>query len=124
MRRLAVIAITGAVLAVAPATAQAASSYCSPTGDYCHGAVKRNGVLRLQLDTFSFRGRVTACVERPSGRESCKRFLLRPRKNGILGFSARWSAHFPHGGNGVYRVRFRLGEATLGPRVTFRIGRR
>ena len=122
-RRLlaATLAVTAAA-AVAPASAGAASSYGSPTGDYCHSAQKRGGVVRLALETFSFRGRVRVCVTAPGGETSCKRFRLREREAGTYGFRVRWSRHFPDEGAGTYRVAFRYGGSRVGPRDTFRRG--
>ena len=105
--------------AVAPAPAEA-TSYCSPTGDYCHSAGKRDGVVRLTLDTFAFRGRVRVCVRGPEDRTTCRRFRLRLSKHGLYGFDVRWSAHFPDQGAGTYRVRFRYAGSSLGPADTFR----
>ena len=113
------VACAAVVAAPAPAAAAAASSYCSPTGDYCHAAVNRGGVVRIMFDTLAFRGRVRVCVTDPSGDRSCKRLRLRSR-NGGFGFTVRWSRHFPNGGPGRYRVRFHGGGAQLGPADTFR----
>ena len=110
-------ALVAAALAPAPA---AASSYCSPTGDYCHSAGERDGVVRITLDTFSFRGRVRVCVTGPEDRTTCRRFRLRAGKHGVYGFSVRWSTHFPDQGAGTYRVRFRYAGTSLGPADTFR----
>ena len=114
-------AVASAALAAAPApaAAAAASSYCSPTGDFCHQAVNRAGVVRIMFDTLAFRGRVRVCVTTPAGERSCKRFRLRSR-NGGFGFTVRWSRHFPNGGRGRYRVRFHRGGTQLGPADTFR----
>lgn len=111
--------IAGALL---PSAAVAASGYCSPSGDYCHSAKKRAGVIRLSLGTFSFRGRAGVCVTGPEDRRTCRSFRLRQRTGGVYGFDIRWSAHFPDQGRGTYRVRFRYSGATLGPRDTFRRG--
>lgn len=117
---LAVGVLGGASFAGVVGDASASSSYCSPTGDYCHSAVKRDGVVRIMLHTFSFRGRVRVCVTDPDRERSCKRFRLRARRDGIFGFRVRWSRHFPNGGRGTYRVRFRYGGSQLGPADRFR----
>lgn len=122
MRTSAAVIATGiawAAVAAAPAPAVAASPYCSPTGDLCHQAVNRGGVVRIMFDTLAFRGRVRVCVTDPSGDRACNRFRLRSR-NGGFGFTVRWSRHFPNGGRGRYRVRFYRGGAQLGPADTFR----
>jgi len=106
-----------ALLTAAPA-ASAASAYCSQTGDFCYSAKKRAGVVRLAFATFSFTGRVKACVTAPTGSKTCRSFLLRSRR-GVHSFDVRWSAHFPNAGAGTYRVRFRNFGNVLGPAVTF-----
>ena len=121
LRRL-VLPLALAALAV-PATAQAASSYCSPSGDVCYSAVKRAGVVRLALGTFSFRGTVDVCVTPPGSARTCKPFRLRERR-GISAIDARWSAHFPRRGAGTYRVTFasrQAGGVAFTPAVTFRL---
>jgi hypothetical protein len=118
-----VVAATAAAAAAgtAPSGAAAASSYCSPTGDYCLGAVRRVGVLRLVLDTFSLRGRVQVCVTGPQATRACRHFRLARKPHEIYGLSARWSAHYPHEGPGTYTARFRYAGAVLGEPVTFRV---
>ena len=119
--RAAAFAATALVLLCASASpASAKSTYCSPTGDYCHGAVRQDGAMRLTFETFSFSGRVQVCVTGPKDRTTCHRFRLQKRKAGTYGFRVRWSAHFPDQGRGTYRVRFRYMGSNLGPRDTFR----
>ena len=106
-----------------PASAHAASSYCSPSGDFCYSAKKRDGVVRLALGTFSFRGTVDVCVTAPDEAHSCKGFRLRERR-GLLEVDARWSAHFPRKGPGTYRVTFaarQVGTEAFRPSVMFRL---
>jgi len=121
-RRVAGAATVAVVLGIAGASAaplaSAATVYCSPTGDYCLGAIKRGGVRHLTLRTFSFSGRIQVCVTTPTDRTSCRRFRLR-RDGDIWAFDARWSAHFPNDGPGTYRARFRYGGSTLGEPVAF-----
>jgi hypothetical protein len=119
---LALIAVAAGVL-LAPAAADARSSYCSPSGDVCFGARRVDGRVTLMLDTFSFTGRVRVCVRPPGGgAETCRRFRLRQSPQGLYRIRARWSAHFPAAGPGVYRVRFVYGGVTLGgTAVTFRV---
>ena len=112
---------TGVVTAIPVAPAAAASSYCAPeTGDYCYSAVKRSGVVRIGFDTFSFTGKVRVCVTAPTDERTCQRFALKAKKNGINGFTKRWSSFFPNEGKGTYRVTFApAGNPKLGPGVTF-----
>jgi hypothetical protein len=112
-----------AVLAVvAPAPAQAASGFCSPTGDYCYSVGPVKGVVRLKLATFSFQGSVRVCVTAPDASRSCKPFRLRESR-GVFSVDARWSAHFPRKGAGTYRVSFTgpSSSTLFKPSVTFRL---
>ena len=116
-------ALAAVTVGAMPARAEAGTSYCSPTGDYCHGVRTGGGVVRIMFDTLAFRGRVEVCVTDPSRERVCKRFRLRER-DGMYGFTVRWSRHFPNAGPGRYRVRFRRGGVPLGPADTFRRARR
>lgn len=115
---MAALAVTANVLAATPALA--ASTYCSPTGDLCYAAKKRNGAIRITFDTFSFDGRVNVCVTPPRGSRQCRSFRLRRGSSGLYGFDVRWSAHFSNRGRGRYSVRFRAFAGNLGPPVDFR----
>jgi hypothetical protein len=119
----ALIAAAVAGVLLAPAAADARTSYCSPSGDVCFAARRVDGRVTLMLDTFSFTGRVRVCVRPPGGgAETCRRFRLRQAPQGLYRIRARWSAHFPAAGPGVYRVRFVYGGVTLGrTAVTFRV---
>jgi hypothetical protein len=122
MRLLRVTLLLLALGVLVPAGAQAASGYCSPTGDYCYSATKRQGVVRLTLGTFSFRGGVEICVTAPDRSRSCKTFTLRTRPRGVHEVDARWSAHFPRKGAGTYRVTFAVaGSPAFRPSVTFAV---
>ncbi len=110
---------------LAPATARAASAYCSSTGDVCYSAKKRDGAVRLALGTFALRGTVDVCVRAPDATRKCVAFRLRARPRGIFEIDARWSAHFPRKGPGTYRVTFvpRGIGMSIGPAVTFAVKR-
>ncbi|HEY7707989.1 MAG TPA: hypothetical protein VH968_12555 [Gaiellaceae bacterium] len=112
-----------AVLAALAVTssAAAASSYCSPTGDYCVSALRQSGAVFLQLRTFSFQGKVRVCVTSPQGKRTCKRFLPRPKGQGVYEVKVRWHRNFPRSGKGTYKVRFFYGTTPLGPVLTFRL---
>lgn len=122
MRRATLTLIAGprAALTVS-APAQARSGYCSSSGDVCYSAKRVGGRLLLVLDTFSFQGRVRACVKPPTGVTSCRSFRTRARAMGIYGIRARWSAHFPNRGAGTYGATFSYGGTTLGPAVSFAV---
>ncbi|MBA3438044.1 MAG: hypothetical protein H0U14_08600 [Thermoleophilaceae bacterium] len=119
MRRALLVSVLAITLAL-PGAAQARSSYCSPSGDYCTSATARGGGALLRLATFSFRGLVRVCVEPPSGAGTCKRFPLRKSKEGIFVSFVRWGVHFPDRGAGTYRVRWQKFGGTLGPPLTFK----
>ncbi len=118
--RIAVALATVGLAAGLPAVADARSSYCSPTGDYCTSAKRKGGEVLLRIGTFSFRGTYRLCVRAPDGSAACKRFALRRGRAGIYASSKGWSRHFPNKGAGVYRVRWQKFGANLGPRLSFR----
>lgn len=124
MFRLLTAALAVCVLAVlaVPATASAANAYCSPTGDFCVSAAKRNGIRYLSLRTFAHRGRVQVCVTHDGQQRDCRRFRLRLMSAGIYAFERRWSKHFPNHGPGRYRVTFRQPAFQIGPTIGFRLG--
>lgn len=94
-RLLLTLTATAGVLALSSAPAGAASGYCTPTGDYCYSAKRERGVVLLRFDTFSFGDPVRTCVRSPRGRRDCRTFELSQRNSGLMGFTRRWSAHFP-----------------------------
>ncbi len=119
--RAAVLAGAAVVALIAlPAVADARSAYCSPTGDYCTSAKRRNGDVLLRIATFSFTGAYRLCVRAPNGSATCRRFRLRPGRSGIHSSAKGWSRHFPDRGAGVYRVRWQRFGSNLGPRLSFR----
>lgn len=109
------------IAGVVAASAGAANTYCSPTGDYCTSTTRQGGAVFLRVATFSFRGLVRICVTGPSGSRVCRRFQLRPRPNGLYEAKVRWHRHYPNRGQGTYRVRFFTGKTPLGPVLTFRL---
>jgi hypothetical protein len=123
--RTALLAIAVAVLLAlvgAPA-AQARSSYCSPTGDYCKAVIKQHGRWVVDLRTAALYGPGRAyrlCVDPPGAAETCKTFRLRRTAAGVYLSRVTWSRHFPNAGRGTYRVRFDHGGITYGPRLDFR----
>ncbi len=114
-------AILVLALSFVPAvTAEARSSFCSETGDYCTSVQKKRGDVLLRVATFSFRGSVRVCVRAPDGTATCKRFRLLATRSGIHASSKGWKRHFPDRGRGLYRVRWQVAGANLGPRLSFR----
>lgn len=95
----------------------ARSSWCSPTGDWCVAVYLRRGQPMLSLRTFSFRVPVRVCVDPPSGEPTCRLFSPRRRKGGLYVIETAWSADFPNGGKGRYRVRWepQIGSDTRSP---------
>ena len=102
------LALGAALVALAAGAPSAlASSYCSPTGDYCVVAKPAGERDRLlQVAGFPFRGRYRLCVYPPRGARTCRTFPLRRGDGDMYSSSVRWSLHFPNRGHGVYRVRW------------------
>lgn len=116
---------TGAVVAtlalVCVAEAEARSSYCSPSGDWCTSVGRGGDARKLSLASFAFGGGYRLCVRPPSGRQDCHAFRLR-RSDGLWSSKVTWRRHFPVRGRGRYRVRF-FHDAVggqLGPTLSFR----
>lgn len=121
MKRL-VGAVIAVVLLVGSGSAGAAKlpidSYCSPTGDYCQGLFRQDGV-RAKLSTFSFRGTYGICVRsRMTGRE-CKDFRLRRDSNGIYQGSVGLARHFEIRPRGRYAVTWSYAGSRLGRKLHF-----
>jgi hypothetical protein len=117
MRRVVLLAaVTGALLAAAPAEAK--TSYCSPTGDYCMSVARIKGVRYLRFSTFSVRGILKICVRDPKNARVCHSFRL--RKSGDL-YSAKviWKRRYPNRGAGTYRVSFFIHGTRLGAVLSF-----
>lgn len=114
-----VLAVGLAALALA-ASASAANSYCSPTGDYCTSTQRQSGAVYLRLSTFSFIGPIRICVTDPKSKRVCRTFQLRKR-GAMWQVAVRWRSHYPSAGPGRYRVGFFLGRTRLGPALDFRL---
>jgi hypothetical protein len=96
------------------------SRYCARTGDFCTETIKsRRGVIYLELRSPTLRGRYNLCVTTPGGDEDCRRFTLR-RSGDRYVSHVRWTANFPNGGAGRYKVLWLLGRQQLGPALGFR----
>ena len=119
-RRLALAMTCAALASAAVPTAGLASSYCTPTGDFCQFAGLSNGRITLEMRTFSLRGRVTTCVRSPLRRTVCRSFALRLVR-GLYTARAYWSAHYPRQGAGIYTVTWSQGGQRFGRPLTFRL---
>ena len=119
---LAIALTTGA--AAAPAQSpQRIASYCSPSGDLCHGIFEDQRFVRFHLTLAArYFGRYRVCVRPPRGATLCKSFPVR-RMGVTYGGVVRWQRQFPNRGNGVYRVTWRLGARALGPTLRFTLPR-
>lgn len=116
---LAAIAAAFCLVAAFPANAPARSSYCSPSGDYCEGAVRVQGRIVLRFSTFSLRGRLKVCVTKRT--RTCRRPRLRPIGNDLYRARMVWRSNFPYQGHGTYRVRWYTRQGTpLGIPLKFR----
>jgi len=123
VKRSSLIAILGALpLVAAPGQARAAQVYCSPTGDFCTSATLQQGARTLWVGMFSFRGKVSICVDPPRGRTTCVRKPLQSDGT-IYVASAKWRRTFPNRGRGVYHVRFYYAadHNRIGPLLSFRV---
>jgi hypothetical protein len=118
MRQLLVLAAISGALGVA-ASAQAGTTYCSPTGDFCTSVARLKGVRYLRLSTFSFRGLIKICVQDPSAARVCHSFRLR-KAGPLYQVKVLWKQHYPKRGAGVYRVTFFYESTRVGPVLRFR----
>ena len=78
-----------------PSSAGAASSFCSPSGDFCIRIARDGGSPVFSIGTFAHRGRYTLCVTAPDSSRVCKRSLLTPEVHDLFGSHVRWSRQFP-----------------------------
>jgi hypothetical protein len=108
------------VRASAPLRVGKPSFFCSLTGDFCYGIRRQGADAILRIDSDVNFGRYTLCVTAPDGSRQCKRFRLRSGPGGLFRSRVPWSAHYPDKGAGIYRVRWRKGGRSLGPRLSFR----
>lgn len=108
---------TAGSLATAPA-AEAASSFCSETGDFCTSAAKKNGTRTLAISTFAHRGKVAICVQAGSAEPVCKSRALKGKK-GLYSASIKWSANYPRTPKGQRKVTFTIDGSMIGPALTF-----
>ena len=109
-----------AVVLCAPAPAAARSTYCSPSGDLCYGAIGTGAKVNLRLTLMAgYFTRYRLCVTAPDGKRDCRRFRLHRIEHGMYDSKIRWARHFPNRGPGRYHARWRYAGGTLGPRVSF-----
>ena len=106
-----------AALALAPG-AQARSSYCSPTGDFCQLIYKKNGTRYLEMRAFGDYGVNEVCVAHTTN--VCHSTRLRERSNGIFVSRVNWNRRFPRQGKGRYRVRGLADGDRIGAVLTFK----
>jgi hypothetical protein len=117
--RLLLVALAASGALAFAASANAGTSYCSPTGDYCTSVARVNGLRYLRLGTFSFRGLVRICVRAPASARVCHSFRLR-KAGSLYQVKVLWKRHYPNRGAGVYRATFFFGRTRLGPVLSFR----
>jgi hypothetical protein len=122
LRRTLLLALTAALVAVAPSAAAdqtRVKSYCSPSGDVCYGIFKTGSVYSFRLTLAAkYFSRYRACV-RPLGEQAtCKSFPV--KKTGAnWGGTVVWQRNYPVRGPRGYRVTWRQGTRRLGPPLTF-----
>ena len=120
IRRAAVPLTILAVLLCAPAVATARTTYCSPSGDLCYGALDKGSMVSLRLTLMAgYFTRYRLCVTAPDGTRDCRRFRLHRIEHGMYDSKIRWARHFPRRGPGRYHARWRYAGGVLGPRVSF-----
>ena len=123
LRRALLLALTAALLAVAPGTAAdqtRVKSYCSQSGDVCYGIFRDKGDLyRFQLTLAAkYFARYRICVLPLGEKATCKSFPV--RKTGAQwGGKVIWQRNYPMRGPRGYRVTWRQGTHRLGPPLTF-----
>jgi hypothetical protein len=113
------LALVAGTLALTAARAEAGTSYCSPTGDYCTSVARLGGVRYLRLSTFSFTGPIKICVRDPTNARVCRSFRLR-KAGSLYSVKVLWKRHYPNRGAGRYYVSFFLGSTRLGPVLSFK----
>jgi hypothetical protein len=116
-----VVSMCVVLLVAAPAASAdtTLAAYCSPTGDYCQGIVRKsNGGIDLNLRTFSFRGFVQICVTRRT--RVCHSRRLKPVGHGVYEANARWQRSYPYQGRGRYTVAWFKGGSKIGRALQFR----
>jgi hypothetical protein len=120
-RILTPLAVAAAAVAIVPATAQARSSYCSPSGDLCYGVVKGSSPIKLRITLQAkYFSRYRLCIRAPNGQRNCHRFRIRKLDGGLYGSTVRVGGKkFPFGGKGTYKARYRTGGHSLGPAITY-----
>jgi len=97
--------------------------FCSYSGDICQSVRKHHGVRKLTIVLAEkYFGRYVVCVSKAGRFETCARFKVTERGNGLYGDTIRWRRHFSSWGRGRYVVTwYRVPKA--GP-PTDQIGRK
>src|SRR3954452_11464170 len=118
MNRILIPLAAAAAVAIVPATASAASSYCSSSGDVCYQA--KGSPIKLKITTAAkYFSRYRLCVTNPHGVRECHRFRVHKATNGSYSSAVSWPKHYEYGGKGTYHARWYAGGNRLGPAVTF-----
>lgn len=114
---MAAVAVVAAVALIAIPDAEARSSYCSPSGDYCYGLQKAGRLTVLRIDSFVDLGRVKVCLTSRNKPRACTRFGLRRERGGV--YTRRLRVHFKSW-RGRYQAAWRTLSGPLGSRLTLR----
>lgn len=120
---LASVAIAFSCAAPTPAMATTVGAACSQTGDICVAAKKLNGRVKLEIALAAdyFR-RYRLCIRKPSGATRCRRFHVgKLKRRSLPGDRVDLGRRFGGAAPGRYRVRWRLGNATLAAPLAFRV---
>lgn len=109
-----IVALTGSA---PPARAGIIKSHCSQSGDYCTVVAKRDGRIKLEVATFSFRDYLL-CVTGPRGTDCLRARTSSGHEIHIDRIDVK--RKFPQG-PGRYKARWKVAGSFLGPALRFRI---
>lgn len=121
-KTVAALTLATALTLGSASTVDAASGFCSETGDFCTSATKTKGVRQLWIGTFAHRGSVDICVKAAGDGEAvCKSRKLREKKS-LYSASVKWSTNYPREPKGKRTVTFSIDGSQIGPALTFNAG--
>jgi hypothetical protein len=115
---IACLCVSAGMASVLAPSADARSSYCSPTGDYCSRVYRSGGDILLEITAAENYGFNQVCVTRRS--KVCRSIQLRRNSRGAWVSRAAWNRRFPNQGKGIYRVRWQYDGQAFGVTLTFR----
>ena len=126
MRRILVATLIGVFAFGFSSTAEASAktkiidSYCSPSGDFCQGVIRKNGRIKLVMDQFPLRGKFQLCVKPPRQSQSCNKFRWRKKKGSLYRRGVDFASNYPSRQKGLYKVSWRSSGSKVGETLRFR----